>query len=298
MFRYKRFVKIREVVFFLILVISLSLRASLEETIQAEELKVLRPVLDEKLHISRALRVQFKTPQQEITLEACEQLRSQVELNYALSPFYVRYEGGVNSSVFCGSENARFKVHKIFLDEVSFSNFFGREARKQLSFFQTNRDGFGFGGYLLNEKNELIEAFYFQLKEKDSLDSKTHYSLWSLDSQGNYHAQTAVWPEGTSGENIQHYTSWNLELQAFRVEQVKSLTKEYRWTQSADWQMGLLIPTHAWSNPFFLYEGRWKRERKNANHWIESHSQVQMCQQLILIRNFKPESQSQCSDKF
>lgn len=297
MFRYKSFVKIREIIFFLILSMSLSLQASLEETIEAEELKDLRPVLDEKLHISQALRVQFQAPLQEITVEACEQLRSQVELNYALSPFYVRYDGGVNSSVFCGSENTRFKVHKIFLDDVNFNNSFGRGAKKQLSFFQTNRDGFGFGGYLLNEKNELIEAFYFQLREKDDLESRTHYSLWSLDPQGNYYAHTAPWPVSVTGENIQHYISKDLAHQAFRVEQVKSLTREYRWTKTADWQMGLLIPTHAWSNPFFLYESRWKRERKNANHWIESESQTQICQQLILIRNFKPESQSQCSDK-
>lgn len=298
MFRYVDFVKLRKIFFFLILALSFSLQASLENTIESEELKILRPILDEKLKISQFLRVQFRTPNHEISVMDCERLRSQVELNYALSPFYVRYDGGVNSSVFCGSENIRFKIHKIFLDEVSLSNSFGQLAQKQLSFFQTNRDGFGYGGYLLNEKNELIEAFYFQLKEKDNLNSITHYSIWSLDFQGNYYAQTAPWPVNVIGENIQHYISKDLTYQAFRVEQMKSLTIEYRWAKSTDWQMGLLIPTHAWSNPFFLYEGRWKRERRNANHWIENESQKSKCKQLILIRDFKSESQSQCSDKF
>lgn len=268
------------------------------------ELLQKRIVFIEHLQKAQNIKVQYNPPQSPLSLAACEKIRLQVESNYKLSPFHAKYKGGTNYSVFCGNENPRFKVDKIFFDKVNIQTSFFLQAKWQHSFFQKNNNGYGFGGYLLDENFRLLEAFYLQLQNAHDLRNPTHFSIWTLDENGNYYAQTSGLPEGQLTESMQHYLSADLSEQAFHVyqythsEQNKPIFKttyDFKVSLARDWEKAYLIPTHAWTNGFYQYEeASYVREMKNANRLIQLTHGKQICEEIQQIRNFQVVRESHC----
>lgn len=271
-----------------------------------KRIDTLRPILDKAILKSESIYPKFIEPSQEVTVEECEAIRAEVEKNYPISPFKAKYAGGTNYSVFCGTEASRFSIGPIYFDKVSIRSNFLREASWQLSFFQKNKNGYGFGGYLINQNYELIEAFYFQLAIENNLNSKTHFSIWSLDDNNNYFAQSSDLSKGSEKtESIQHYISSDLNYQVFKVNQWIKVdnkfeflqTEDYKWAESTDWDAGYLIPTHAWTNPFFKYDMQLKREMKNSNRWVVNIFEKKKCETIYIIRNFETENQMECVNR-